>query len=66
MLSRVDLSFRKTGDTPVHLNFGLRNPEKEQYRLPAAYLCQSLPIVDDCNDAGYVGKCLQKVPTFLP
>ncbi|KAK1221723.1 hypothetical protein PQX77_015468, partial [Marasmius sp. AFHP31] len=44
---RVDLSFQKTGDVKVTLEFGLRIPNND---LCVAYLCQSLPFYDDCRD----------------
>ncbi|KAJ8093150.1 hypothetical protein PM082_020635 [Marasmius tenuissimus] len=43
---RADLSFRKTGDVRVTLNFGWRIPKKNRNRLRAAYLCQSIPFLN--------------------
>ncbi|KAK1230996.1 hypothetical protein PQX77_005897 [Marasmius sp. AFHP31] len=47
---RVDLSFQKTGDVKVDLQFGWRIPEKDQLQLECAFLCQSLHFGDDCED----------------
>ncbi|KAK1220942.1 hypothetical protein PQX77_016255 [Marasmius sp. AFHP31] len=43
---RVDLSFQKTGNIKVTLEFGLRIPNN---KLRVAYLCQSLPFYDGCR-----------------
>ncbi|KAK1224614.1 hypothetical protein PQX77_012509 [Marasmius sp. AFHP31] len=51
---RVDFSFRKTGDVKVKLDLGWRIPEKDQYQLQCAFLCQSLRFVDDCDDVRFV------------
>ena len=53
---RADLSFRKTGEIQLELDFGLRVPEKDRYRLRAAYLSQSLSFVDNCDDVCNVGE----------
>ncbi|KAK1234565.1 hypothetical protein PQX77_002231 [Marasmius sp. AFHP31] len=47
---RVDLSFQKTGDVKVVLQFGWRIPEKDPLQLECAFLCQSLHFGDDCED----------------
>ncbi|KAK1225672.1 hypothetical protein PQX77_011375 [Marasmius sp. AFHP31] len=51
---RVDLSFRKTGDVKVELDFGWCIPEKDQHQLECAFLCQSLRFVDNCDDVRHV------------
>ena len=57
VLGRVDFSFLKTGDTgQVKIDFGLRIPEKARYRHQAAYLCQSLSFVNNCDDVNDVGE----------
>ncbi|KAK1218016.1 hypothetical protein PQX77_019314 [Marasmius sp. AFHP31] len=43
---RVDLSFQKTGNVTVKIDFGLRIPND----LRVAYLCQSFPFYDGCHD----------------
>ncbi|KAK1217569.1 hypothetical protein PQX77_019777 [Marasmius sp. AFHP31] len=47
---RVDLSFRKTGDFQVTLKFGWQVPEKDRNQLQTAFLCQSLPFFNNCED----------------
>ncbi|KAJ8085820.1 hypothetical protein PM082_004638 [Marasmius tenuissimus] len=47
---RVDLSFRKPGDVQVTLDFGLRIRNKDRTQLQNAYLCQSLHILNDCEN----------------
>ncbi|KAK1215198.1 hypothetical protein PQX77_022204 [Marasmius sp. AFHP31] len=47
---RVDFSFRKPGNVRVPIEFGWRIPEKERSQHRAAYLCQSLPFLDGCED----------------
>ncbi|KAK1217468.1 hypothetical protein PQX77_019880 [Marasmius sp. AFHP31] len=44
---RVDLSFQKTGNVKVSLDFGLCIPNN---KLRVAYLCQSLHFLDGCRD----------------
>ncbi|KAK1224613.1 hypothetical protein PQX77_012508 [Marasmius sp. AFHP31] len=66
---RVDLSFQKTGDVKVELDFGWCIPEKDQHQLECAFLCQSFRFGDNCDDMtdvvyiDHVGFCLQG--TFL-
>ncbi|KAK1220945.1 hypothetical protein PQX77_016258 [Marasmius sp. AFHP31] len=48
---RIDLSFQKTGNVKVTLNFGLRIPNND---LRVAYLCQSLPFYDGCRDVRHL------------
>ncbi|KAK1219295.1 hypothetical protein PQX77_017993 [Marasmius sp. AFHP31] len=61
---RVDLSFQKTGNVKVVLDFGLRIPNND---LRVAYLCQSLPFCDGCHDVrdvvyiDLVGFCLKGI-----
>ena len=63
---RVDFSFLKTGDIgQVEIEFGLRIPEKARYRLEAAYLCQSLSFIKDCDDVRDVGEYSEN-PIFPP
>ncbi|KAK1217003.1 hypothetical protein PQX77_020353 [Marasmius sp. AFHP31] len=45
---RVDLSFRKTGNVQVELDFGWHIPERNLRQLQCAFLCQSLHLVDNC------------------
>ncbi|KAK1217236.1 hypothetical protein PQX77_020085 [Marasmius sp. AFHP31] len=47
---RVDLSFQKTGEVKVDLEFGWRIPEKGRLQLRCSFLCQSLCFGDDCDD----------------
>ncbi|KAJ8085821.1 hypothetical protein PM082_004639 [Marasmius tenuissimus] len=53
---RVDLSFRKTGDVQVTLDFGLRISGQHYSQLRAAYLCQSLPFngCEVVRDVAYI------------
>ncbi|KAK1234599.1 hypothetical protein PQX77_002197 [Marasmius sp. AFHP31] len=61
---RVDLSFQKSGNVKVTLEFGLRIPNN---KLRVAYLCQSLPFYDGCRDVWHVvyidqvGFCLEGI-----
>ncbi|KAK1215403.1 hypothetical protein PQX77_022007, partial [Marasmius sp. AFHP31] len=48
---RVDLSFRKTSDVQVALDFGWHTPEKNCNQPQTAFLCQSLPFLNNCEDA---------------
>ncbi|KAK1224119.1 hypothetical protein PQX77_012978 [Marasmius sp. AFHP31] len=47
---RVDLSFRKPGNVRVSIDFGWRIPEKDHIQYRAAYLCQSLPFLNGCEN----------------
>ncbi|KAK1220070.1 hypothetical protein PQX77_017186 [Marasmius sp. AFHP31] len=44
---RIDLSFQKTSNVKVALDFGLRIPNND---LRVAYLCRSLSFCDGCRD----------------
>ncbi|KAK1215018.1 hypothetical protein PQX77_022392 [Marasmius sp. AFHP31] len=61
---RVDLSFQKTGNVKVTLEFGLRIPNND---LRVAYLCQSLHFCDGCREMqdvvsiDRVGFCLEGI-----
>ncbi|KAK1224937.1 hypothetical protein PQX77_012131 [Marasmius sp. AFHP31] len=46
--SRVDLSFRNTDCNRVHLDFSLRLPDLLRRRI--AYLSQSVPFANDCDN----------------
>ncbi|KAK1224133.1 hypothetical protein PQX77_012992 [Marasmius sp. AFHP31] len=48
---RVDFLLRKTGDSQVTLNFGWRFPKKNRNQLRTAFLCQSLPFLNNWEDA---------------
>ncbi|KAK1215016.1 hypothetical protein PQX77_022390 [Marasmius sp. AFHP31] len=64
---RVDLSFQKSGNVKVTLEFGLRIPSNNGIRPRLAYLCQSLPFYDGCHDVRHVvyidqvGFCLEGI-----
>ncbi|KAK1235218.1 hypothetical protein PQX77_001566 [Marasmius sp. AFHP31] len=47
---RVDLSFQKTGDVKVDLDFSWCIPEKDSNQLKCAFLCQSIHFGNDCDD----------------
>ncbi|KAK1217297.1 hypothetical protein PQX77_020035 [Marasmius sp. AFHP31] len=74
--SRVDLSFRKTSNIRLNLDFALCLPEEDLDRSRAAYLCQSLQHHDGCDDVenivciDHIGFSLQGTfpggPTKLP
>ncbi|KAK1215401.1 hypothetical protein PQX77_022005 [Marasmius sp. AFHP31] len=48
---RVDFSFRKTGDVQVALYFGWCIPKRNRNQLQTAFLCQSLPFLNNWEDA---------------
>ncbi|KAK1222627.1 hypothetical protein PQX77_014522 [Marasmius sp. AFHP31] len=48
---RVDFSFRKTGDFQVNLDFGWRIRERNHNQHRTAFLCQSLPFLNNREDA---------------
>ncbi|KAK1227254.1 hypothetical protein PQX77_009740 [Marasmius sp. AFHP31] len=47
---RVDFSFCKTGDVQVALHLGWGIAEKDHNQLRTAFLCQSLPFLNNCED----------------
>ncbi|KAK1215876.1 hypothetical protein PQX77_021502 [Marasmius sp. AFHP31] len=51
---RVELSFHKAGDVQVALDFGWRIPKKNRSQLQTAFLCQSLPFLDNYEDVRQV------------
>ncbi|KAK1234959.1 hypothetical protein PQX77_001829 [Marasmius sp. AFHP31] len=51
---RLDFSFRKPGNFKVTLDIGWRISGKDCIQLRNAYLCQSLPILSNCNDVDRV------------
>ena len=59
---RVDLSFRRTSSLQVILYFSLRVPEKDRDQIRAAYLCQSLSLINDCDDVEDVGESVDSLP----
>ncbi|KAK1224117.1 hypothetical protein PQX77_012976 [Marasmius sp. AFHP31] len=47
---RVDFSFCKPGNVRVTITFGWRIQEKERLQHRGAYVCQSLPFLNGCDD----------------
>ncbi|KAK1218772.1 hypothetical protein PQX77_018529 [Marasmius sp. AFHP31] len=47
---RLDFWFRKPGNFQVTLNISWHVPGKDGIQLHNAYLCQSLPLLSNCND----------------
>ncbi|KAK1221137.1 hypothetical protein PQX77_016060, partial [Marasmius sp. AFHP31] len=47
---RLDFSFRKPGHFKVTLNISWHISEKDRIQLQNAYLCQSLPFLNNCRD----------------